>query len=168
MLSSFSDAANTHCFTAFTEQSERIGLPPKTCTSLTVPFALTSNRSFTVPPIPLLFNMEGYCTATIFNALRLKLLTSCATLHPAVAATSTTPASIPRIFFELFFIVFRPSHHAGQAAPSPGIPQDAVKNVQAPLHSPPYFPHHHQKLTTPISMKWSLLHPSKSFSTLPF
>src|ERR1700739_250764 len=108
MLSSFSAPTNTHCFTAFTAQSERIGFPPNTCTSFTDPFGFTSTLNFTVPPIPLRFSTEGYCAATDFNTFRLDV-TSCATLNPALAAPNTAPASIPRIFLELFFIVFRPS-----------------------------------------------------------
>src|SRR5579863_7421509 len=153
MLSSFSVATNCHCFTAFTEHSERIGLPPSTWTSFTVPFAFTCTRNFTVPPIPLLFNTDGYCTATIFMAFPLKM-TSCAPLTPAFIAA---PATRRQILLVLFPIEFRPSHHAAQAAPCPGIPQDALKNEQALLHTPSKFPRFRQKLTTSIALIYNWL-----------
>jgi hypothetical protein len=139
MLSSFSDAANTHCFTAFTAQSERIGFPPSTCTSFTAPFGCTSTRNFTVPPIPLRFSTDGYCAATAFKTFRLEV-TSCATLNPALAATNTAHARSPRIFRELFFISLPTFQLCRTGRPVPRHTSGCREKRASPAPHPTLFP----------------------------
>src|SRR5580700_8046862 len=62
--------ANFHWRTAFSAESANAGFPPSTSTSFTLPSAWMATFKRTVPPMPLRFQIEGYCASTFFTTLR--------------------------------------------------------------------------------------------------
>src|SRR5207302_9240729 len=61
---------NFHCVTDFCALSAKMGLPPSTSVSRTVPSGLTKTFRRTTPPMPLDFRIEGYVTETFLTILR--------------------------------------------------------------------------------------------------